>query len=224
MLAVLVASPALPTPFETIPDIADNIYSIVPQFGISLYRIAVSMLIGTAIGAPIGLAMGRSKFGDRYITPIFYILYPVPKIVFLPVLFVLFGLGGEAKIILISIAVFFQMVVTMRDSAYNIDGSLIASMRSLGASRIQIFFSVVVPATLPSLFNGLRITTGTAVAILFISEWMAGSSGLGYFIMHAWSLLEYSKMFAGIVAMGIMGVLLYETFDILEKRFSKAGF
>ena len=71
---------------------------------------------------------------------------------------------------------------------------------------------------MPSLFTALRVTTGTAVAILFIAESMAGSTGLGYFIMHAWSVLEYKQMFAGIVAMAVMGVVIYEAFDVAEKR------
>ncbi|MEI3377577.1 MAG: ABC transporter permease subunit [Coriobacteriales bacterium] len=80
-------------------------------------------------------------------------------------------------------------------------------MRSLGASKFAIYRDVIFPATVPDLFTALRITCGTAVAILFIAESMAGSSGLGYYIMHAWSLLEYARMFAGIVAMALLGVI-----------------
>ena len=147
-----------------------------------------------------------------------YILYPVPKIVFLPVLFVFFGLGGQAKVALIAIAVFFQMVVTMRDAARAVPKGLTEAMLSLGGDRCPVFFNGIVPATLPSLFSALRVSTGTAVAILFIAESMAGSTGLGYYIMHSWSMLEYARMFSGIVAMAVMGVVLYEVFDLAERR------
>lgn len=219
-LATIVASPALPTPAATVPVLIDQFGAIMPEFWLSLERILLAMLIGTLIGAPIGLALGRSRRADRVLGPALYILYPLPKIVLLPILFVLLGIGGEAKVTLIAIAVFFQMVVTMRDAAHAIPETAVESMRSLGAGRMSTFAHLIVPASLPSLFTALRITTGTAVAILFIAESMAGSTGLGYFIMHSWSLLEYARMFAGIIAFAVMGVLIYEAFDMAERRFS----
>ena len=113
------------------------------------------------------------------------------------------------------------MVVTMRDAAKNVPQGAVVSLRSLGATKGQILREVVLPASLPDLFTALRITTGTAVAVLFIAESMAGSSGLGYYIMHTWSLLEYEQMFAGIIAMAVLGVVIYEAFEILEYRLTK---
>lgn len=220
-LALAINSPALPTPDATWPALVDNFTRIMPEFWTSLGRIALSMLIGTVLGVPAGLWIGRSRRGDQIFGPVLYVLYPVPKIVFLPVLFILFGLGGQAKVILIAIAIFFQMVVTMRDAAKNVPPGAVVSLRSLGATKGQILREVVLPASLPDLFTALRITTGTAVAVLFIAESMAGSSGLGYYIMHAWSLLEYEQMFAGIIAMAVLGVVIYEVFEILEYRLTK---
>lgn len=220
-LALAIGSPALPTPDATWPALVDNFACIMPEFWTSLGRIALSMLIGTVLGVPAGLWIGRSRRGDQIFGPVLYVLYPVPKIVFLPVLFILFGLGGQAKVILIAIAIFFQMVVTMRDAAKNVPQGAVVSLRSLGATKGQILREVVLPASLPDLFTALRITTGTAVAVLFIAESMAGSSGLGYYIMHAWSLLEYEQMFAGIIAMAVLGVVIYEVFEILEYRLTK---
>ena len=221
VLALAVHSPALPTPVGTVPALVDNFAAIVPEFGVSLGRILLAMLAGTMLGAPLGLLIGRSRRADFVLTPIMYILYPLPKIVLLPILFVLFGIGGEAKIILIAIAVFFQMMVTMRDAAKAVPTPLLEAFWSLGATRWQGFCSVTVPLALPSLFTALRVTTGTAVALLFIAESMAGSTGLGYFIMHAWSVLEYKQMFAGIVAMAVMGVAIYEAFDLAERRLAR---
>ena len=221
VVAALINSPALPTPAATLPALIDNAARIAPEFAASLGRILLSMLIGALFGVPLGLWLGRSKRADLIFGPVLYVLYPIPKIVFLPVLFVLFGLGGQGKVILIAIAVFFQMMVTMRDAAKNVPAGAVESMRSLGASRLAIYRDVIFPATIPDLFTALRITCGTAVAILSIAESMAGSSGLGYFIMHAWSLLEYAQMFAGIVAMALLGVILYEAFDIAERRLTR---
>ncbi|MFR7754316.1 MAG: ABC transporter permease [Bacteroidales bacterium] len=173
--AALIGSPALPTPAATLPALADNIGKIAPEFMVSLGRILLSMAIGALFGVPLGLWIGRSKRADAIFGPVLYVLYPVPKIVFLPVLFVLFGLGGEGKVVLIAIAVFFQMMVTMRDAAKNVPTGAVESMRSLGAGKFAIYRDVIFPATVPDLFTALRITCGTAVAILFIAESMAGS-------------------------------------------------
>lgn len=220
LLGAMVDSPALPTPDSAIASLVANHQAIVPEFIISFERLFLAMLIGTLIGAPIGLILGRSELADRLFQPVLYILYPIPKIVFLPVIFIFFGIGGDSKIMIIAIAIFFQMMVTMRDASKNIASSSIVSTEALGANRFQIFKEVVIPATLPDLFTALRVSTGTAVAILFIAESMAGSSGLGYYIMHSWSLLEYSQMFAGIIAMAFMGVAIYEAFNFIEKRTS----
>lgn len=220
-LAAAISSPALPTPAATIPALADNLAKIVPEFGTSLGRILLAMAIGTVLGAPIGLLLGLSAVADRFVSPMMYILYPLPKIVLLPILFVLLGIGGEAKVVLIAIAVFFQMAITMRDAAKAVPKESIEAMLSFGASRARVFADVVVPETLPALFSALRVTTASAVAILFIAESMAGSTGLGYFIMHSWSILEYTRMFAGIIAMAVMGVILYEAFDFAERKLTK---
>ena len=117
VLAGALGSPALPTPLATLPVLAEEAGAIWPHFWVSFGRIMAAMAIGTALGAPLGLLLGRSKRADALFGPVLYILYPLPKVVLLPVLFVLLGLGGEAKVTLIAIAVFFQMMVTMRDAA-----------------------------------------------------------------------------------------------------------
>lgn len=219
-LALAVASPALPGPVQTAQELMANTGTLGPQSAISLGRLLAGLAIGAVLGAPLGLFSGMIPQVDRFIAPVVYILYPVPKIVFLPVLFVFFGLGGQAKVALIAIAVFFQMVVTMRDAARAVPKGLTEAMLSLGGDKRLVFFHVIVPATLPALFSALRVSTGTAVAILFIAESMAGSTGLGYYIMHSWSMLEYARMFSGIVAMAVMGVVLYEVFDLIERKLS----
>ena len=154
---------------------------------------------------------------DRF-SPVLYILYPLPKIVLLPILLVLLGLADAPKIALISLTVFFQVVVVMRDAAKAIPQATLLSVRSLGASRWDEWRHVVLPATLPELFTTLRVSSAVAIAVLFFAEAIAGSTGLGYFIMESWAMVNYPRMFAGIIALGALGVLIYELFDLLERR------
>ena len=134
---------------------------------------------------------------------------------------VLLGLADAPKIVLIAITIFFQVLVTVRDAAKTVPDAAILSVRSLGATRFDVHRHVVVPATLPELFTALRISSGTAIAILFFAEAIAGRTGLGYFIVDSWAMLNYPRMFAGIIAMAVLGVLFYEFFDLLERRLAR---
>ena len=219
--AVLVNTPALPTPIDTIPVLAAYLGTIAPAFGISFLRILISVAIGTVLGAPIGLALGRSPKVDAFFAPVVYLLYPIPKIVLLPILLVLLGLGGAPKIVLIALTIFFQVIVVMRDAAKTIPDQMVLSLRSLGASRIDLWRHVYSPATLPSLFTTLRVSSGVAVAILFLAESFAGSTGLGYFIMESWGMVNYPRMFAGIIALAVLGIVFYVAFDIVERKLTR---
>ncbi|HBT95275.1 MAG TPA: ABC transporter permease [Coriobacteriia bacterium] len=219
--SLVIGSPALPTPIDTIPMLQRYAAQLAPDFLTSFYRVIVAMVIGTVIAMPLGLAIGRTPKLDAFLAPILYILYPIPKIVLLPVLLVLLGLADAPKIVLIAITIFFQVLVTVRDAAKAVPEQAVLSVRSLGASRLDIFKDVVVPASLPDLFTALRISSGTAVAILFFAEAIAGRTGLGYFIVDSWAMLNYPRMFAGIIVMAFLGVLLYEIFDFAERRLTR---
>ncbi len=219
--AVLIDSTALPGPFEAIPEVAEYAGELWPAFVVSFYRVLVAMLIGTVLAIPLGLACGRSPRVDAVFAPVLYVLYPLPKVVLLPVLIVLMGLADAPKIALIAITIFFQVLVTVRDAAQSVSEQAVMSMRSLGAGRADVYRHVILPAALPDLFTALRISSGTAVAILFFAESIAGSSGLGYFIVDAWALLNYPKMFAGIIVMAFMGIVLYEIFELIERRLTR---
>jgi NitT/TauT family transport system permease protein len=219
LLSMVVGSQALPGPVPALSDFFRLFFSdLLPHAGISAWRVVASMVIGAAIATPLGLAIGRSPKIDAIAAPMIFLTYPVPKVVFLPVLLVLLGIGNLPKIALITLIVFFQILVTARDAARGIPASAVLSVRSLGATRWQVFRHVVVPASLPDIFTALRISTGTAIAVLFFSETVAGSEGLGYYIIDAWSRIAYSEMFAGIIAMALLGVVLYEFLELAEGR------
>ena len=219
--AVLVNSPALPTPAAAVEVLVANAGQLVPYFLTSAYRVIVSLVIGTVLAVPIAHVCARSRTLDTLFAPVLYLLYPIPKVVLLPILLVLFGLADAPKIVLISLTVFFQVLVAVRDAVRAVPESAVLAIRSLGGSRWDEYRHVAVPATLPAVFTSLRIGVGTAIAVLFIAEAMAGSTGLGYYIMQSWSMVNYPRMFAGIIAMALLGVVLYAIFDIVERRLTR---
>ena len=210
-------TPALPAPLEAVSVFVSFAPNLWPHFQISFLRILMALVIGVVFGLPLGLFLGRSTIVGSLFTPALYILYPLPKIVILPILLVLMGLGGAPKVALIAITVFFQVVIVMRDAARALPEETVDSVRALGASRLDVWRHVVLPATLPQLFTTLRVSSAIAIAVLFIAEAFAGSTGLGYFIMNAWSMVSYPRMFAGIIALAFLGVVVYEAFDIAER-------
>ena len=216
VVVIVIGSPALPTPAATIPVLVRYLPELLPAFWVSLYRVVAAIVIASVLAVPAGLAIGRIARLDALLAPVLYILYPIPKIVLLPVLLVLLGLGDAAKIALIAVTVFFQVLVSVRDAAQQVPRDALLSAYSLGASPWVVCRHVVVPAVLPELFTALRVGSGTAVAILFLAEAIAGSTGLGYFIVNAWAMIDYPAMFAGIIAMAVLGVGLYELFHLAE--------
>lgn len=221
LTAVLVDSPALPTPVATFGVLTANAPALVPYFLVSAWRVVAALAVGTLLAVPLALFCARSPVLDGLFAPVLYLLYPIPKVVLLPILLVLLGLGDASKIALIALTVFFQVLVAVRDAARAIPQDVILSARALGASRFQVHWHVIVPATAPAVFTSLRISVGTAIAVLFIAEAMAGSTGLGYYIMQSWSMVNYPRMFAGIVALALLGLVLYALFDLVERLLTR---
>ena len=189
------------------------------HFVVSLWRVVASMMLSVALAAPAGLAMGQSQSLNRFFSPLLYLTHPVPKVVFVPVVVLFFGVGDLAKIVVITLILFFQILVLVRDAAANLRPELIQSVRSLGAGRRALFFFVYLPASLPAVLTALRLSVGTAVAVLYVAELYATQKGLGYYIfLQGSTFFNYPAMYAGIVAMALLGLGLYFTVDWLERR------
>lgn len=219
--SVALHSPALPTPGDTFAVLAANVRALTPDFVVSAYRVVASVAIGAVLAVPIALVCARSRVLDGLFAPVLYLLYPIPKVVLLPILLVFLGLADAPKIALISITVFFQVLVAVRDAVRGLPQDQIDAVRALGASLADVLRLVIAPATLPAVLTSLRISTGTAIAVLFFAEAIAGSTGLGYFIMQSWALVNYARMFAGIIAMAVLGVALYAVIDLVERRVAR---
>jgi NitT/TauT family transport system permease protein len=183
----------------------------------SLSRIFWALIISSIIAAVLGLAAGRSQRFNRLISPVIYLLHPLPKAAFLPVIMLFFGIGEISKIFLVGFIVFSQMLVSVRDAAHQIAGEYVDSVRAMGAGKTAVLYHVIIPAVLPGFFTGFRISLGTAIAVLFIAETFASQSGLGWLIVDAWARLAYAEMYAAILAMSLLGLLLFILTDIFER-------
>jgi NitT/TauT family transport system permease protein len=214
------SSPALPSPLIVVLSFISDLPILVPHILVSGYRVTYSILLALSLAVPIGLISYKERI-DSLVSPFIYLLYPIPHIVLLPIIILLFGIGDASKIFLISMIVFFQILVTTRDAARNVSDYYILSLRSLGANELDVFRHVIFPATLPKILTAMRISIGTAIAVLFFAESFATSNGLGYFILDSWSRADYKSLYAGIISMALLGFSLYLLIEYLEKRFCR---
>ena len=191
------------------------------HFLASLWRVVASMVLSVALAAPAGLILGQSQKLNELFSPVIYLLYPIPKVVFVPVVLLFLGISDVSKITIIFLILFFQILVLVRDQAAAIRPELIYSVRSLGAGRRGLFRFVYLPASIPAILTALRQSIGTAVAVLYIVELTATQLGLGYYIyFNGSTLFNYPKMYAGVLAMSLLGLGMYYIVDVLHRRLS----
>jgi NitT/TauT family transport system permease protein len=186
--------------------------------GASLARIGMALALSLATAVPVGICMGRSTRWDRLFSPLVYLLFPVPKIALLPIVMLLLGIGNSARVAIVTLVLFFQLLVSTRDAARAVPEPLLLSLRSLGAGRGQALRWVILPWLLPSLLSALRVGTATALAVLFFSETFGTRTGLGYFVMESWMRLSYVDMVAGILGLSLLGLTLFAAIDAVERR------
>ena len=208
--------PLLPGPYQAFSDLIRNFNLIQHDFWISAGRLGLAMLIALALGYPLGLLIGHERILDQYLSPLIYITYPIPQVAFILFLFLVFGIGNTVKVAIIAIALFFQLLVSARGAAKNIGQEHITSVRSAGATRWQVYWHVLIPATLPDILTSLRVSVGLGMAFLYIAETSAMlSSGLGQLVEG--SMYRPSLASAGIIAMAVLGLALYLLIDVVER-------
>lgn len=185
----------------------------------SLSRLITGLIVSILLAFPLGLLLGYSSKADWLGSPILFITYPLPKIVLLPVFFMLVGLGDASRVLLIALTAGYQLLVIIRASALSIDPTYEKSFFSMGGTPWQAIRYVYIPAALPELFTALKIAVGTAIAVLFLAESFATTRGLGYLIMDAWGMGDSLLMFVAILGMSVMGLVIYSCIGGLERFF-----
>ncbi|MCL4515790.1 MAG: ABC transporter permease [Firmicutes bacterium] len=222
LLSLLLHAPTLPGPWAVFGEMAAG-----DQEGLLLHllastrRVLASLAISLVTAVPLGLYLGRNPGVDAWGAPFLYLTYPIPKIVLLPIVLTLLGLSDASRIFLVTLTVFYQILVTTRDAVRALPAAAIYSVQSLGARERQIYRHVLFPFALPKIFTALRISVGTAIAVLFFAESFATNSGLGYLIMDAWGRADYELMFAAVAALSLLGLALYLVIQLLERSLCK---
>jgi len=171
----------------------------------SLYRVSTGFVLGTVAGVVVGLGAGIVPGIRHFFDPMVSFLYSIPKIAFLPVFLLLFGLGHASKIAIIAFSGFFPVFVASRHAVLSVNKLLIWTAQNMGTPERKIFFRVVIPAAAPQLFSGVRIGLAHAFVVLFAAELIGSKVGLGTIISSGEEWVRFDLMFAGIVCFAVLG-------------------
>lgn len=217
------ADPAiLPPPLLTGETFVEMVASgeIFEHAGVSLWRVFIAWLMAACIAIPLGLAMGRFRMFERMLDPVVELFRPISPLAWIPMAIIWFGIGEGGKIFVIFIATFFPTILNTVAGVKGVDPVLIRAGRVLGCdSEWAIFRKIILPAALPSIVVGLRISFGTGWAAIIAAELVAAQSGLGYLIADGMEILRSDLVFVGMAVIGIVGVLFDSVFRFLHRRY-----
>lgn len=186
--------------------------------GMSLMRALTGFGLAVIFGVVAGMAMARNRLADALFEPIFSFGYPVPKIALYPLFILALGFGSPSKIALVFLECSFPIAINTFFGMRAVPSRFVWSARNMGASPVQTFLKVLVPAAAPAIFSGLRIALPLALVVVALTEMIGDSSGLGYYISYSSASFEYDKAYAGILAIALVGMTLDRTLVFLRHR------
>jgi NitT/TauT family transport system permease protein len=177
------------------------------HIGASLLRVATGFLIAMLVALPLGLWMGRVDAAYRTFNPLFQILRPISPIAWIPIAILWFGVGDVSPVFLIFLAAVFPMIVQTAAGVHAIDGRYLRAAENFGVPRARLFRQVIVPAVLPEVLTGMRISLGVAWLVVVAAEMIVRSSGLGFLIMDARNAgNRYDLVVAAMIIIGLIGL------------------
>lgn len=179
----------------------DN-HTLAVHFGWSMYRVFSAFLLAVAIGIPVGIAMGVSRYARGIFDPPIEFYRPLPPLAYLPLMVIWFGIGEVSKIMLLFLAIFAPVALAARAGVRSVSQEQIQAALSMGASTRQVIQHVVLPGAMPEILVGLRIGMGVGWTTLVAAEMVAADAGLGKMVYNASNFLRTDVVILGIVAIG----------------------
>lgn len=210
----------LPTPL-VVAEAAVELFrtgGLIGDVGISMFRILSGWALGTAIAVPTGIIAGRLVLVRTALEPIVNFFRFIPPIAFISLTIIWFGVGETSRIALIIYASAFLVFINTLTGAQQVEHEKIRAATSLGASRLQVVWSVIVPATVPSVVTGMRLAMGTAFMTVVAAELVAAQSGVGFVIYSSRVFGATEIAFVGIAVLGLMGLVTDGLLRLMLRR------
>ncbi len=184
----------------------------------SLWRMFVGYFIGALLGVLLGLLMGYFRFFYNLLEPITEVLRPIPSPAYLPIVILFLGIDDEMKVFMIAFASLFPVLINTYSGVRSVDPIQLQTARTFGVTGRKLIWQIVLPAASPYIFTGMRVSLAVALIVMVISEMVAASSGIGYFILSAQRGFQIREIFAGVLTLAIVGYVLNRLFVAIENR------
>jgi NitT/TauT family transport system permease protein len=191
---------------------------LITDMAISTYRVVTGFVLSAVIALPLGLLIGSYRSVQALLEPLTDFIRYMPAVAFIPLVMLWVGIDEGSKISIIFIGTFFQMVLMVAEDVRRVPAAQVEAAQTMGANRRELIEKVILPSAKPALLDTLRITMGWAWTYLVVAELVAANSGLGYAILRAQRFLQTDTIFAGIIVIGLIGLLTDQLFRLAHRR------
>ena len=188
------------------------------HLGVSVRRILVGFVLGSAPAVTLGLAMGLNRAVRAVLMPVVAALYPIPKIAVYPLIIFYLGLGEASKVSIVALSVFFLVLLNTMAGVIGLDRVYFNIARAYGAGARGLFATVAWPGAMPAIFTGLKLGMGFALIVIVGAELLGSDAGIGFLIWRAYQIFAVEVMFAGLLVTAVLGWLATIALDWLERR------
>lgn len=213
--------PGIKSVWEALVSISVDGYkgsTLLQHLGASFFRLFIAFVLAVVTAVPLGLLSGQNEKIRAAFEPIIEFIRPLPPLAYYTVLVLWMGIENESKIALLFLSCFAPIFIACAAAVQKIPASYVNAATTLGASRRQVFWKVVLPYSAPDIFTGIRTAMGHGYSTLVAAEMVAAASGIGWMVLDASNWLRSDVIFAGIIVMGITGILIDKLFRLAEKR------
>lgn len=213
-----------PTIFPPLDQIAAALWkgivggALLDDIAISLQRSGIAFLAAVALGIPLGLMMGQLRPVERALDPILQLFRQTSALALYPVFILLLGLGEVSKVFVIFWATLFPTLLATIGGVKEVDRKLVEMARIYGASQATVFRRVILPASLPQIFVGLRLSATTALLLLIAAEMIGANKGIGFTVLNAQFNFQIPLMFAAILLLALLGLAANAVLVALQRR------
>lgn len=208
----------LPSPVQVIRALISDFPLLMQHSRATLIEAGLGLIIGVALGFSTAALMDTFPVAMRGLYPLLVITQTIPPVAIAPLLILWFSYGIAPKVVLVVLVSFFPLAVGLLEGFRSVDEDMIRLMRSMKATRWQIFWHVKVPAAMGQFFSGLKIAVSYSVIGAVIAEWLGGFEGLGVYMTRVKKAYSYDKMFAVIILVSALSLLLMGLVRILQRK------
>jgi ABC-type nitrate/sulfonate/bicarbonate transport system permease component len=183
----------------------------------TLVRLVVGMVVGVVPGLFLGLTMGLFRVPRAIINPLISATYALPRIALFPLVLLIVGLNETSNIVMIALGPLFTMTISAMAAVLNVDPIYLRVAKSFKVSTADMYMRVVLPAAMPIILSGLKLSLGLGLLGVVSVEFLLANQGLGYMIWHSWQILSLGESMAGLLIAGTLGYLMFVALDRLER-------